>query len=513
MPGDGDTILNMTYTALAELMDVLARDGQLVRIRAEVNAELELAAIVERTVQQLGPALVFERVKGQTLPVVANLLGSERRLCLALGIESMPEFSARWEQLAESDNRPGWWERLRSRGAEAAAPLARFTPKAVKAGVCQQVVKLGRDVDLLQLPLLRSWPGEAARSITGGQLLAVDPESAQTSLSNSPLLVLDRARLGIPWHPFNPLWHMAELAKLRGEKLPVAVVLGGSPTLNIFSRLPFGADTNLLALAGWWNEAALNVVRCRTQPLDVPADAELIIEGYLDPTAETIPLPTFVSPSGTYAEQFPGQVMEVTALTQRSAATWPAMVYQTPQSELTPHGRLAERLLLPELKSLASEIVDLSLPDYGTGGAFAFVSLQQPYPGAARRIANVAWGHTALMLVKTLVLVDETVNVHNAAEVWQQVAAHAAPERDVFTPNGPIDPFDFSHASSQSGVHFASGSKLGIEATSKLAVGTAASTHGQLPRHTAETQLQLARRWEELGLTPATPKTGKKAKA
>jgi 4-hydroxy-3-polyprenylbenzoate decarboxylase len=502
----------MSSPALAEFMDVLAREGELLRIRAEVDAELELAAIVERTVNKAGPALLFERVKGQSLPVVANLLGSERRTCLALGIGSLAEFSTRFEQLAEADNRPGWWERLKSRGAETASPLDRFTPRTIKAGVCQQIVKLGRDVDLLRLPALRSWPQEVARCITAGQVLAIDPESARTSLSNSTLVILDRARLGIPWHPFSPLWRMADLAKLRGEKLPVAIVLGGSLAISIFSRLPFEADTNLLSLAGLWNGTALNVVRCRTQPLDVPAEAEMIIEGYLDPSAETIELPTFVTSSGTYAENFPGQVIEVTALTHRSSATWPAVVYQSPECELQSLGRLAERLLLPALQAVASEIVDLSLPNYGSSNAFVFVSLRQPFPGAARRVANVVWGHAALMLAKTIVLVDESVNVHQSAEVSQQVAAHADPQRDTFIQQGPCDPFDFAQASSQPGVSFATGSKLGIDATSKL-TGTIPSPHGQLPLHTAETQLQLTRRWEELGLNPAPAKPGKKAKA
>lgn len=511
MASKGDTILGMTSPALAEFMDVLAREGELVRIRAEVDAELELAAIVERTVNNAGPALHFERVKGQAFPVVAYLLGSERRLCLALGIESLAEFSTRFEQLADADNRPGWWERLKSRNAEATSPLDRFTPRTIKAGACQQIVKLGRDVDLLQLPALRSWPQETSRSITAGQVLAIDPESARTSLSNTPLLILDRARIGIPWHPFSPLWRMAEQAKLRGEKLPVAIVLGGSQALRVFSCLPFEAETNLLSLVGLWNGAALNVVRCRTQPLDVPAEAEMIIEGYLDPCAETMDLPTFVTPSGTYAENFPGQVIEVTALTNRSSTTWPVVVYQSPECELQSLGRLAERLLLPALQASASEIVDLSLPNYGSSNAFVFVSLRRPYPGAAGRVANVVWGHTALMLAKTIVLVDENVNVHSSAEVWQQVASHADPQRDTVIQQGPSDPFDFSQASSQAGIRFASGSKLGIDATSKSAA--IQSPHGQLPRHTAETQLQLTRRWEELGLNPTLVKPAKKAKA
>jgi 4-hydroxy-3-polyprenylbenzoate decarboxylase len=494
----------MSIPALAELIEILAREGELLRIEPEVDADLELAAIAERMLDRAGPALFFDRVKGQAMPVVANMLATERRLCLALGIKSLAEFSTRWEQLADADNRPGWWERLKSRGAEDASPLAQFSPKALKAGVCQQVVQLGRDVNLLQLPALRAWPQETARSIPAGQWLAVDPESAQTSLGNSPLVILDRARLGVPWHPFSPLWHTAERAKERGEKLPIAVVLGGPPALGIFSRLPFPSETNLLSLTGLWNDKALNVVRCRTQPLDVPAEAEIVIEGYLDPKAETTALTCFVTPSGTYAEDFPGQVIEVTAFTHRSNAVWPAVVYQTPASELTSLGPLAQRLLLPELKAIASEIVDLSLPNYGTHNAFVFVSIRQPYPGAARRVANVVWGHAALMLAKTVVLVDPGVNLQRPAEVWQQVAAHADLERDTFIQQGPSDPFDFSQRSGPSEVSFASGSKLGIDATSKT-WGKVASPHGQFPRHSAETQLQLARRWKELGLKPAPP--------
>ena len=501
----------MIPPALADFMDVLTRESELARVRSEIDSEFELPAIVARVAREFGPALWFERVRGHTLPVAANLLGSERRLCLALGLRSLGDFRSHWEKLAGGIPRAGWWEKLLSRGAEAGNLVERFSPKSIKAGVCQQVVKLGRDVDLLQLPAWRSDAQESCRSLGSALLLVVDPESARIEGVRSPLLVMDRARLGLPWHPFSPLWRMLAVARTRKEKLPVAVVCGGPPTLEVFSQLPLPTETGCLTWAGIWNGEAVQVARCRTQPLEVPADAELILEGYLDPAAEATPLPRFLAPSGVYAEDFPGQTLSVTAWTQRAQPTYWATFSTQSASETTPLGRLAEQLLLPVLQERAPEIVALSLPGYGAGINTVIVSLRCPYPGAAHKVAHTIWGHEAFLLAKTLILVDEQVDVGDPAEVWRQLAALVSPERDASFPQGPRDPFDFSAGDGNANSRpFGFGGKWVIDATSKPSLGAQTRLHGRFPENSPEIAALAERRWEEiqqsLHASPATKK-------
>ena len=488
-----------------DLLGIFSTSGELTRISAEVDPDQELPAIVDRMAQQHGPAILFERVKGQSQPVVANLWGSIRRLNLALDLKEPEQFNERCAQLTTPASHKGWLGGLRKK-ASAISPLESFTPKTVKTGPVQQVVKLGRDVDLTHVPALRSWPQEDCRSINAGQIFSVDPESALATIGHGPLMVTGRAQLGIPWHPYHALFRQAEIARQRGEKLPVAIVLGGSPVLRILSQLPFFNETNLLAFAGAWQESALNVVRCRTQPLDVPAEAEVVLEGYLDPSADSVPLPTFVSPGGQYVRNFPGWTIHVTARTQRTKAVWPVMVYSPRFCEQSFLSCLAKPVLLPDLQSLAPEVVDLEVHHYGTAGQTVFVSLQKPIPAAARRVANIIWGHPALMLTKTIVLVDEAVQLSSPAEVWQQVTAHVDAERDIFVQQGPTDPFDVSSGNTFAGLDLTGGGKFGIDATTKpernsIAAGGELSG---LPRASSETLAQLARRWEEYGVEKAS---------
>lgn len=484
-------MIGMSLPSLADFLETLSSEGELARVAVEVDAELEIAAITDRIVKADGPALLFERVRGHRHVVVTNLFGSMRRISKALGGGSLDELAERIERLPETSHRAGWLERLKSRTAEPA--LDRFSPKTVKAGACQQVVKLGRDVDLGELPAMRSWPEESVRSITAGQVLSLHAETGQRSLERSILPILDANRLAIDLNSFQRATANFRHQASRSEKLPLAVVLGGSPAQMLVSDLPAGEGVDPIALAGLLGGDAVEMVRARTQPLEVPAGAELVLEGYIDGAEAPVRSGKYMGPMGFYCETSEAHAIHVTAITHRSNAAFPASLLARPPCEATAVGRLFERLLLSTVRAAAPEVVALALPACGARHNFVFVSIHKTFPEQARKVASAIWGLGALMLAKIVVVVDAHVDVHDTCQVLFRVGANVFPGRDVFFQDGPCDPFD--HALPVE----ARGRKVGIDATAKLP--------GEHPRpwpHEAtaseETRSLVERRWQEYGL-------------
>ena len=485
----------MRLESLADFLEALSDAGELARVTAEVDPALEIAQLTDQAARAGGPALLFERVRGGQAVVVANLFGSDRRICMALGIDSLELATARGEQLTDAATRPTWLDRLK-RGE--AAGLERFEPKQVKQAPCQQVVQLASDVDLAALPALQSWSEETGRAITAGQLLTVDRATGRRVWQTLTLPVLGPNRLAVPLSPLDAAWPAWESAVAAGEPLAVAVVLGGSPLAMLLGELPLGAQVDPLTLAGFWSGEPLSVVPARSQSLEVPAAAEIVLEGIIDPAAPLVDGGRIVLPSGLYQPLSNCLTLELTAVTRRTNAAFPARVAARPPSEATAVDRLVERLLLPAVQQIAPEVVDLALPSFGARHQFLFVAIRKRYAHQARKVAGALWGMESLMLTKTIVLVDEDVSVRDAEQVLFQIGVHLVPGRDVFFAEGPTSD------SQPAAIHSAAAPKLGLDATRKLPAEGAARSPQVAENDPATIQL-LRSRWQEYGLDLPEP--------
>ncbi|HEX3725931.1 MAG TPA: UbiD family decarboxylase [Pirellulales bacterium] len=451
----------MAYGSLADFLEDLASGGQLARTSALVDPVLEIAEVTRRVARQCGPALLFEQVSGSSLAVVTNLLGSESRVCRALAIDSLDEIGARTEGLIQRHTPQNWFDRLKTSGDEAGAN--KFRPKPIKTGACQQVVRLGRDVDLSMLPLVKSWPDESGPAITAGRIVSLGRAGGERCVTVCPLVRLDANRLAVVDAGRGELArHWAEY-RAANAKMPVAVVLGGDPAHSVAARLDLPEAADPYHMTGLLRCQALDVVKCRTHELEVPADADVVLEGYLDP--DDAGATAVVAAAGASHYQTVGDVpvLHVAAITQRSHAIMPALIDSGMHGEAAALSKARERLLLPAVQAVVPGVVDLHLPPYAAPQHFAFVSIRKAYPYHARQVACALWGWQSLRFTKYLVIVDSEVNVRDTPGVLAEIGAHVAPEHDLFSYDGP------GQAPSHGTPEGALQRHLGIDATAKIA--------------------------------------------
>ncbi|HUY34947.1 MAG TPA: UbiD family decarboxylase [Pirellulales bacterium] len=482
----------MPFHSLADFVESLEQAGELARVKVEVDPELELAAVTCRVAQAGGPALFFERVKGCHPPVVTNLLGTPGRVCRALGAESLDELAERFVLSASLAEPAGWLERFRPGSMFDAA---KHQPKTLKSGICQQVVKLGRDVDLAEWPAPRSWPSEPRRSITAGVVLTVDRETGQRSLAAPPLAIVDRNRLAVGWHRYHAASrHLAD-CRSRGRQLPVAIVLGGDPALWVAVAAPLPIDADGCLFAGLLRGKPLEVVKCRSHDLEVPADAEIVIEGFVDPVEPPATLDPLGHAGGYYSLPAPAATLHVTAVTHRANPIFPAVVSSRPPNETSAIGRAIERLWLPLVRRAVPDLVDYSFAEAAGPGTLCVASIRKTLPRHARKAAGALWGLDALMHVKLLVIVDADVAVNEGDQVLMAVGANVHPGRDVFFHDGPPRPLD--HAAPP----LSAGGAVCIDATAKFP-----EEHGGPWPERLATNRQIMElvqsRWAEYGLGP-----------
>lgn len=469
----------MSSSPLANFLEQLAGCGELARVAVEVDSAAEIGEITRRLAGDGGPAILFERVHGSGAAVVTNLLGSEARVCRALDLASLDEIPARIESLVARSTPQNWFERLKAGSDESG--VNKFRPKAVKSGPCQQVVRLGRDVDLGALPLV-SHCDTVHRALVGGSLLSVARGGELRAIAPSTLVALDPSRLAVgavQRGPFARRW--AEYRQL-GERMPVAVVLGGDPAATIAAQLELPSDVDVFHVVGLLRERPVELVTCRTHALAVPADAEMVLEGYLDPEAPTADV------GGVPA----APVVHITAITQRTHAVLPLAIDTGRRGEAAALAKTRERVLLPALRGLAPGLVDWHLPTFGGAERFAVVSLAKTYPHEARRVASALWGSTILGSATLLVVVDAEVDVRNVEAVLGQIAAHVDAARDSFTYDGPAP------IATSDGVHSLV-RHVGLDATTKIAgEGASSRTATSVSDHAIVEQVTA--RWAEYGL-------------
>ena len=479
----------MAFRDLRDFINELERRGWLKRVRAEVSPELEISEVYDRVVKRAGPALLFEKVRGSRFPVLVNAFGSNQRMALALGSENLEQVAGRFLELANTPIPEGVLDKARL--LPRLYELAKIPPRTVNQAPCQEVVV--KEPDLSILPALKCWPGDGGKFLTLPIVLTKSPKTGTRNLGMYRMHIYDSRTTGMHWH-----WHKGGAQHYReaeetGKRLPVAVALGGPPALVYASTAPVPEGIDEYLFAGFLQGEPVEIVKAKTVELEVPAGAEFILEGYVEPGERRLEGP-FGDHTGYYslADHYP--VFHLTALTHRKDAIYPATVVGRPPMEDCFFGKATERIFLVALKKLFPEIVDLNLPLEGIFHNYAFVSIDKRYPGHAYRIMYSLWGMGQMMFTKWIVVFDKEVNVQDISEVLWRLGNNLDPGRDIIFVKGPADVLD--HAAPLTGL----GTKVGIDATRKWKEEGFEREWPEEIKMSDEVKAMVIRRWKEYGI-------------
>jgi len=479
----------MAFRDLREFLGALDARGELKRITAPVSANLEAAEIADRAIKEGGPALLFEQVKDSSVPLAMNLFGTKERMCLALGVASLDEIGARMVEVIEPEIPSNLLEKLKM--LPKLARLADFVPKTVSSGPCQEVVER-ENPSLSFLPVVTTWPGDGGPFITLPLVFTKDPKTGRRNVGMYRMHVYDERTTGMHWHIHKGgAQHYRGFRKER-ERMPVAVALGGDPATIYAASAPLPEDVDEMVFAGFLRKQPVEMVRCATLDLEVPAHAEVILEGYVDPDELRTEGP-FGDHTGYYslADDYP--VFRVTCVTRRRNPIYPATIVGKPPMEDVWLGKATERIFLPLLRKIVPEVVDMNLPVEGIFHNFAFFSIDKRYPGHARKVMSAVWGMGLLMFSKFVVVFDADVNIQDLSEVVWRIGNNVDPKRDTMLVEGPVDALE--HASPIP--HF--GSKMGIDATRKWKSEGFDREWPEDIRMDPEIVELVTRRWKEYG--------------
>jgi len=478
----------MPFSTLRAFVEALRDAGELHVVTERVSPRLEIAEITDRVVKAGGPALLFTDVEGSRFPVLTNQFGSRRRMAMALGAESLDEAGDRLRKLVNVAMPSGSLVDKLS-GAMRLAPLANAIPKIVRSGSVHDVVTA--QPDLSALPVLTTWPLDAGPFVTLPLVITKDPRTGRPNVGTYRMQVYGPRETGMHWQRHK---HGRAHADAWGARIPVAVAIGTDPVLTYAATAPLPPVLDEFAFAGLLRGKPVELVRATSVDLMVPADAEFVLEGYVDNEDMRVEGP-FGDHTGVYspADRYP--TFHVTHLTHRRDPIYAATVVGKPPMEDAWLGKATERIFLPLLQAMLPEVVDMNLPVEGGFHNLALVSIRKSYPGQAKKVMNALWGlGHMMMLTRVLVIVDEDVDVQNPREVAWFVFNNLAPERDVVTMPGPVD--DLDHGS----YSIAYGTKLGIDATRK---GASEGYSREWPPDIVmdeATRTRVSERWRAYGL-------------
>ena len=453
----------MKYPSLIEFIDRLELEGELLRIKQPVSPILEIAEITDRVSKQPGggKALLFENVEGSSMPVLINAFGSTKRMNLALGVHNIEDIAKRIESYIKIPPPTTLLEKAKL--LPMLLQAAQFPAKLVQTAhpPCQEVVHLNDDIDLGMIPILQCWPHDAGRFITFPIVINRSVDKKIRNVGLYRMQVYDKKTTGMHWHIHKDGAHFFHEYRKQNKVMEVAVALGADPAscYSASAPLPYGIDEFLLA--GFIRKASVPLVKCKTVDLEVPANAEIVLEGYIDPSEMRLEGP-FGDHTGYYSQDGDYPVFHITAITHRKNPVYLTTIVGKPPQEDFYLGRATERIFLPLIKTQLPEIVDMDMPVEGIFHNCVIVSLDKRYPMQSRRLMSALWGLGQMSFVKTIVTVDSKVNVHDYEEVAKLLLNKVDFETDLFFSEGVLDVLN--HGSDQM-LH---GSKLGIDLTSKI---------------------------------------------
>lgn len=445
----------MAYKDLQHFIRVLEEKKLLKRIKTEVDSNLEITEITDRVVKKAGPALLFEKVKGSNYPLLINMFGSYERLNLSLEINHINEIGEKISQFMDVSSYLGLMNKIKS--VPKLARLAAVFPRKVSKAPCQEVIE---EPDLSKLPILKCWPGDGGRFITLPLVITKDPETGIQNMGMYRLQVYDRKTTGMHWHLHKDGREIYEKYKKLGGRMPVAVALGGDPATIYSATAPLPKEIDEMMFAGFLRKWPLEIVKCKTCDLYVPANAEFILEGYVD-IDELREEGPFGDHTGYYSLKDMYPVFHITCITRRTNPVYPATIVGKPPMEDCFLGKATERIFLPFIKIQLPEVIDINFPLEGVFHNCVIVSIKKRYPGQAKKVMHALWGMGQMMYTKMIIVVDENVNPHDLSTVAWKVFNNIDAARDLVIVSGPLDALD--HASPLP--HY--GHKLGIDATKK----------------------------------------------
>ncbi len=490
----------MSLDNLRQFVAALDAAGEVVRITHPVRARLELCEISDRVMKQPGggKALLFENVvlddgTRSRYPVAINLFGSMRRMALALGATNLDDIGERITRLMDLKVPEGLAGKLQL--LPRLMEVAKFPPRMRSGDVpSQAVVKRGGEVDLRELPIITCWPEDGGPYITLPMVISKDPKRGIRNVGMYRVQYESPTTLKMHWqrHKVGAA-HWREMAE-RGERMPVCIAIGADPASIYAASAPLPPAVDEFIFAGFLRKAPVTLAKALTCDLEVPAEADFVIEGYIDPGEDLVIEGPFGDHTGFYSEADYYPRVHVTAITSRRDAIYSTTIVGVPPMEDYYLGHATERIFLPLLKLTVPEIVDYHMPAEGVFHNLVFVSIDKQYPGQAYKVMNALWGQGLMSLAKVIVVLDKDVNVGDPFEAWWVTLNNIDPQRDTHFTMGPVDVLDHSSRA------FTYGSKMGIDATRKFPEEGFTRNWPRLIEMDAATKASVDAMWSELGL-------------
>jgi 4-hydroxy-3-polyprenylbenzoate decarboxylase len=482
----------MAYDDLREFIRALEKHKELKRITAEVDPVLEITEFADRSVKNGGPALLFEHPKGSSVPVLINAFAGMRRMEIALKVESVDEVAARITEFLEMRMPEGLLGKLKM--LPKLAEMGAFFPKVVAKGPCQEVVKPD-GFSLYDYPVLTCWPGDGGPFITLPMVFSRNPDTGKRNCGMYRMQIYDERTTGMHWqtHKQGAEHYRRRVAEGKPGRMDVAVAIGSDPATMYSAILPLPPDLDEMMIAGFLRGSPVEMVKCQTSDLEVPANAEIVLEGYVT-LGELRTEGPFGDHTGYYslADEYP--VFHVTCITQRREPVYATTIVGPPPMEDFYMGKAIERIFLPLMRLQIPEVRDICMPAEGILHNLMLVSMRKSYPGHARKVMSAIWGLGQAMFTKCIVVVDEDVDVQNEREVAWRALNNIDPERDIQFTMGPIDSLD--HASRL--INY--GSKMGIDATRKWPGEGFTRPWPEVIRMSPEVKARVDALWKKAGL-------------
>lgn len=450
----------MPFADLRDFIRALEKNGELKRIPFEVDPYLEITDFADRAVKQNGPALLFEKPKGSQVPLLINAFASMKRMELALGVDNIDDIALRIAGFLEMQKPEGLLDKLKM--IPKLGEISASFPKTVSSGACKEVIR--RDnFSLDHFPILHCWPGDGGRFITLPMVFSRDPQTGKRNCGMYRMQVYDGQTTGMHWqkHKQGADHYRRLAAEGKQTRMPVAVAIGADPAAIFGAILPLPPSIDEMLFAGFLRGKPVEMVKCETSDLDVPANAEIVLEGYLN-LGELRREGPFGDHTGFYSLDDEYPVFHIECITHRKNPIYAATIVGPPPMEDFYMGKAIERIFLPLMKMQLPEVRDICMPAEGVFHNLILVSIRKTYPGHARKVMHAIWGLGQAMFSKCIVVVDEDVDVQKVAEVAWKALNNIDPQRDIEFCLGPIDSLD--HASRLPNY----GSKMGVDATTKF---------------------------------------------
>ena len=489
----------MAYRDLRDFLHEAGKKRELRRVSVEVDPVLEITEISDRAVKAGGPALLFERPKGSRIPVVTNLVGTERRMCMALEVDSLEDVAARISSFLDMQSPQGLFEKVK------------MLPKLAEIGVVfpensaqRRLPGSGaapKDFSLVDFPILKCWPQDGGRYITWPMVITKNPETGKRNVGCYRMQVFDERTTGMHWQTqkHGADHYRSRRAKNPSGKLEVAVAIGADPATALAGILPVPPDMDEFMFSGFLRKDPVELVACKTVDLEVPANAEIVLEGYVE-IGEMRTEGPFGDHTGFYSLEGQFPVFHVQCITHRKEPLYLDHHRRPPPQEDYFMGHAIERIFMPVMKMQYPEIVDVAMPAEGIFQNLMIVSIRKSYPGQARKIMNAIWSLGQAMFTKVVVVVDHDVDLHNPREiVWKALCA-IDPERDIQFVLGPVDTLD--HAARRQDF----GSKMGVDATRKWPEEGFAGRWPDEIKMNHETKKRVDTIWQQLRMAPPNKK-------